>query len=325
MKIIEIIADQGHLDTVASIATQHKAMDVWMGAPGEDGRLSIRMLVSGEQTQEVLDALQGVLSGTRNPRIVVIPIEAMLPRPTEEEKTKEKVRSLVTSREELYDDIEKNARLNRNFLVLVFLSTIVAAIGLIEDNVAVVIGAMVIAPLLGPNLALALGTALGDTVLMWKSLLTNLAGLGVALGLAVVIAILWPVNVASHELLARTDVGLDSVALALASGAAAVLSITTGLPSVLVGVMVAVALLPPAATLGLMLGSGQMGLAMGAGLLLAVNVVCVNLAAKVVFLIQGVRPRTWLEKQKARQSMAVYIMIWTITLAILVSAIYLRD
>jgi uncharacterized hydrophobic protein (TIGR00341 family) len=325
MKIIEIVADQGHQDTVSGIAKQHDATDVWMGAPGEDGRLSIRMLVTEEKIQEILDALMGILSGTRNPRIVVIPIEAMLPRPNDKVEAKEKVRSVVTSREELYDDIEKNARLDRNFLVLVFLSTIVAAIGLIEDNVAVVIGAMVIAPLLGPNLALALGTALGDTVLMWKSLQTNLAGLGLSLGLAVLIAILWPVNVASHELLARTDVGLDSVALALASGAAAVLSITTGLPSVLVGVMVAVALLPPAATLGLMLGSGQVGLAMGAGLLLAVNVVCVNLAAKVVFLVQGVRPRTWLEKQKARQSMTLYIMIWTITLAILVFAIYLRD
>ncbi|NIV31322.1 MAG: DUF389 domain-containing protein, partial [Anaerolineae bacterium] len=105
---------------------------------------------------------------------------------------------------------------------------------------------------------------------------------------------------------------------------AAVLSLTTGLPTVLVGVMVAVALLPPTAALGLMLGSGQIDLAIGAGLLLAVNVVCVNLAAKVGFLVMGVKPRTWLEQRKARQSMTTYIGFWLVTLLILLAAIYLR-
>jgi uncharacterized membrane protein len=115
---------------------------------------------------------------------------------------------------------------------------------------------------------------------------------------------------------------LDSAVLAMASGAAAVLSLTSGLPSVLVGVMVAVALLPPAATMGLMLGAGQMELAYGAAFLLAVNIVAVNLSAKLGFLIQGIKPRTWLEKEKAHQSMVSYILIWVVTLAILLFVIY---
>jgi uncharacterized membrane protein len=119
-------------------------------------------------------------------------------------------------------------------------------------------------------------------------------------------------------------VGWDSIALALASGAAAVISLTTGLSSVLVGVMVAVALLPPTATLGIMLGAGHTDLAVGAALLLAVNIVCVNLAAKVVFWIRGIKPRSWLEKQKANQSMFTYIVIWVLSLAILMVIILLR-
>ncbi len=311
--------------SLIGIAKQQEAEDCWLGPVGEDGRKTAHILVKPERTQTVLDALQGILSGTVNPRIIVIPVEASLPRPQKEDVVNDKASSVTASREEIYSSIEKKARLDNNFLVLVFLSTIVAAIGLIEDNVAVVIGAMVIAPLLGSNLALALGTALGDTSLMWRSLTTNLAGLGLAILISILIGMLWSVNVASQELVARTDVGLDSIALALASGAAAVLSVTIGLPSVLVGVMVAVALLPPSATLGLMLGSGQYDLATGAGLLLAVNIVCVNLAAKLVFLIKGVRPRTWLEKQKARQSMATYIVIWFVSLLILVVAIYIRQ
>jgi uncharacterized membrane protein len=126
-------------------------------------------------------------------------------------------------------------------------------------------------------------------------------------------------------LMARTDVGLGSVALALASGAAAVLSITTGLSSVLVGVMVAVALLPPTAALGLMLGAGQYHYATGAALLLAVNIVCVNLSAKVVFLAKGINPRTWVEKKKANRAMTIYIIIWVVTLLLLMGVIYVRS
>jgi uncharacterized membrane protein len=125
-------------------------------------------------------------------------------------------------------------------------------------------------------------------------------------------------------LIARTVVGLDSVALALASGAAAALSLTTGLSSVLVGVMVAVALLPPAATVGLMFGHGETDLAINAALLLAINIVCVNLASKVVFLAKGISPRTWYEKAKAKRAMVIYILMWLVTLAILIAAVFAR-
>jgi len=176
---------------------------------------------------------------------------------------------------------------------------------------------MVIAPLLGPNLALGLGTALGDIELMRKALITNLVGVSIAIGLSIFIGLSWPFDINSPELLARTNVGMDSLALALASGAAAALSLTTGLSSVLVGVMVAVALLLPAATFGLMLGHGQYQMAMGAALLLIANVVCLNLATKVVFWVKGISPRTWWQKEKARRAMRISIFIWLISLVIL--------
>jgi uncharacterized hydrophobic protein (TIGR00341 family) len=160
--------------------------------------------------------------------------------------------------------------------------------------------------------------------LFWQSLKTNLSGLALALVISLVIGLIWPVNLGDRELMTRTDVGMDSIALALASGAAAVLSLATGLSSALVGVMVAVALLPPTATLGMMLGSGQTTHAIGAALLLAVNIVCVILAAKIVFVAKGVKPRTWLEKRKARQSQTLSIVLWVALLAMLVGAIYLR-
>jgi len=321
MKIIEVIADESYIDSIKNIMEKNNVPDFWILSSESEGRKVVRILVKPEQRQTVLDALQGILTTSFSYRVVVIPVEAALPREEAEEET-EIISATETTREELYNSIGKNARLNQTYLLLIFLSTVVVAIGLLKDNVAVVIGAMVIAPLLGPNLALALGTALGDTELMWKAFKTGLAGMSLALVLSILIGIFWPLNIESRELLARTYVGLDSAVLAMASGAAAVISLTSGIPSILVGVMVAVALLPPAATMGLMLGAGQTDLAYGAAFLLAVNIVAINLSAKLGFMIQGIKPRTWLEKKKAKQSMQSYIIIWVLTLATLLLVIY---
>lgn len=322
MKLVEVIAQRASSTTVSKIAEKYKARDFRLGCEGEDGRVAMRMLVTDEKVQAVLDALQTVLGAQPTARIIVFPVDATLPSSMSEEEKEEDRAS--TTREAMYASVDKNARLDINFMVLVILSTVVAAIGLVEDNVAVVIGAMVIAPLLGPNLAFGLGTALGDVHLMKKSLKSLLAGLAIAISLSLLIGLLWPFS-DSTELLARSDVGIDSLALALASGAAAALSLTTGLPSVLVGVMVAVALLPPAATVGLSLGHWQIDHALGAALLLAANIVCVNLAAKLVFLVKGIRPRTWAEKAKAKRAMIIYIIVWIVTLLFLTIAILARS
>lgn len=327
MKIIEVVSPGRHINSIKSIGERHGAIDFWSVRSADDEeRQIVRLLVEDPQRQAIMDELQNILSTSSDSRLVVLPVEATVPLPEIDESAveAEKKKSGAATREELYYSISKNADLNSNYLLLVFLSTIVATIGLIENNVAVIIGAMVIAPLLGPNIALALAAALGDIPLILKSFKTNLAGLVLAFSLSLLIGYLMEIDIKGIELISRTYVGLDSVVLALASGAAAALSLTTGLSSVLVGVMVAVALLPPTATVGLMLGSGQFDLAFGAALLLAVNVVCVNLAAKTVFLVRGIKPRTWLEKRKAKQSIMINLIFWIFSLIVLLIAIYLR-
>jgi len=324
MRIIDVISPPGHVGTVQSLADSH-GLDHWVDAVGADGRQTIHILIGAENSQKTLDRLQAVLANAENARIVISNVEATLPVIEDDvEPAKGKTKGIASSREELLSEMKKNSELNLNFFILVFLSAVVAAVGLVKDNVAVVVGAMVIAPLLGPNLSLALGTALGDRQLMWRSVKTNLAGVVLTVALAILVGLLWPVNLQSQELMARTDLGLDSVALALASGAAAVLSLTTGLSSVLVGVMVAVALMPPAVTMGLMLSSGEFSLATGALLLLLVNVVCLNFAANVVFFAKGVGPRTWHEKKQARRSMIISISFWAALLVALMVVIVIR-
>ncbi len=323
MKYIEIVAGPGSADTLKAIADKLKAVDFRVGMENDDGMQTCRMLVEDERLQKTLDAIQGVLGAQPDARIVVLAVEAALPA-AEQDAEEKPPKAPPTARELLYENLSRGARLDTDYLLLVFLSTVVAGIGLLEDNVAVVIGAMVIAPLLAPNLALSLGTTLGDPDLTRQSARTLAAGIGLALLLSVLLGIFWQHGLDSSELLSRTDAGLDSVALALASGAAAALSLTAGASSVLVGVMVAVALLPPTATMGIMLGAGRHAAALGAALLLAINIVSVNLSSKIVFHLRGIRPRTWPEQQKARQAKILYLLGWVISLGVLILASYAR-
>ncbi len=339
MKIIEVIAEPGHHDTILAIAEQQQVEDFWSTPNNEDGRIITRLLVRPEARQKVLDALQTVLHNAENYRVLITPIDTLLPKPVEadfesltteqqdEEKAKDKERkkaALMSTREEILAQVEKDAQLDNNFMLLVILSAIVAAIGLLENNLAVIVGAMVIAPLLGPNIAFSLGASLGEKKLVIESLKALFAGVIIAILFSVGIGLIWPGNFDSVELMSRTDVEYSGTAIALASGAAASLSLVSGTTSVLVGVMVAVALMPPAVTIGLMMSIGDYNHALGAALLLAVNIVCINLSSKLVFLFRGIKPRIWLDAHKARQSRLLYIVIWVVMLALLIVMIYLR-
>lgn len=288
----------------------------------------LRALFPRGEAQELIDALQGLFEEGAGWRIIIIPVEATAPKVerTEADRDDEQRRArrkTIALREEIYHQVSGGAALTPDFMLLTLLSTVVAAIGLSANNVAVVIGAMVIAPLLGPVLAFSFAAALGDLPLLLRAARTALAGLALGGGLAFVIGLFLPVDYASDELAARTVLGLDAVALALASGGAAALSIAAGLPSALVGVMVAVALLPPSAAAGMYLGGGDPENAARAALLLAVNVVCVNLAALAVFAYKGVRPRTWLERASAKRAAQVNAATLVFLLLVLVGAIVL--
>lgn len=323
MKYIEIISHQRGADAVVQLHARIEAQHLWLGPVDNDGTQQMRLLVRDDQLQDVLDELRTLLVTQQSTQITVLPVDLTLPEPTRKDRKAEDAAS--AAREALYAEVEKGAQLDSNFLLLVVLSAIVAALGLLEDSVAVVIGAMVIAPLLGPNLALSLGTALGDVGLVHRAVKVLCAGVLLALAVALCISLIWPYEPNSQELLARTQVGLGSVVLALVSGAAGALSLMSGLSGTLVGVMVAVALMPPITAVGLLLGKGELELALNAGLLFAINVVSVNLASKVVFALKGVRPRTWYEKDKARQAMQRYLIGWLLTLGVLLVVLYMRS
>lgn len=333
-KLIEIATPEDRVRAIVAIAEELAVADVQIGARMEDGRVPIKLLAGDMDRQRLLDRLQAALGKSENWRITMLPTDTAIAQsddkpkseePSAEQEAQKQEEQARASREELYHLVAGGIRMDTNFLLLVFLSTVVASVGLERDSVAVIIGAMVIAPLLGPNVAFAFGAAIGDRGLMLNAAKSNVIGIVLSIAIAYGLALLVAPNTASHELIARSSLDYAGIVLALASGAAAALSVTTGLSSTLVGVMVAVALLPPAATLGIMAAAQRMDLAAGAGMLLIANVACVNLAAQVVFVVRGIRPRTWSQRQSARKAVAVNLATWIALICILVGVITLRQ
>lgn len=332
LRQIIVSAPKDTLPDILRQAEEHEALSTTATADLHNtDHICVHILATQHTRQALLDRLQSLMGPRDDWRITLLPVETTIPFPEEEKEEEEDDATKAArktrggqSREEIYNNVWKQAQTDRNYLVFVVLSTVVAAFGMIADNVAVVVGAMVIAPLLGPNLALAVGVALGDSKLMGRAITTNAAGIALALGLSLLIGAVWPVDATSKELMSRTQVGFDGMAIALASGAAAALSLVTGLSSALVGVMVAVALLPPTAAIGLFLGAGLPENALGAALLLCVNVACVNLAAQVVMLSRGITPRTWFEKKQARRSTLINGGIWLGLLIALAVLLWVR-
>ena len=208
--------------------------------------------------------------------------------------------------------------------IFIKLDTIHLAIfGNPQQKVAIIIGAMVIAPLLDPNMGMALAATLGDSALAKRSLKTNFTGIAVALTIAIALGWFAPVDLINPEIASRMQVSYADLVLALASGAAGALSFTSGVPGSLIGVMVAVALLPPLMVFGLLVGDGQFQISLKALLLLMTNVVCVNISGVAMFLYQGVRPNSWWEAKKAKKQTRIAIAVWMALMAALSILIHL--
>ncbi len=302
---------------------------------GQGGSLrAIHLLVPADAAEPIMDRFEEVYGQSEGFHLVLLPVEAALPRLESQEDDGEAEQECDeaeeapatqpgrVSREELYNEIVDMLTIDRVFLAMTLLSAVVAAVGLLRDDVAVIIGAMVIAPLLGPNVALAFSTTLGDLDLLRRALLTNVAGSALALGASLAIGLVMPIDASVPAIAARTQLGYADLVLALAAGSAGTFAITRGLSGAVIGVMVAVALMPPLVVFGMLVGDGQFSGALGALLLLSANVLGVNLAGVATFLVQGVRPRSWWEEERAKKARRIALAIWLVLLAGLSTILY---
>ena len=194
------------------------------------------------------------------------------------------------SRVALFANLESNARWSFDFMALICLATALAALGLMLDSAAVVIGAMLVAPLMTPLLGAGLALVQGNFPLMRECARAILYGFISALVIGVLLGVFGRFYGLTHQMSMRGSPDVPDIAVAFLSGVAAAHCIARPqLSSALAGVAIAAALVPPIATVGITLALGEPLVARGAALLFGTNVVFVILGAASSFFAAGVR------------------------------------
>ncbi|MFC4439610.1 MULTISPECIES: TIGR00341 family protein [Natrialbaceae] len=251
--------------------------------------------------EPVLDELQeaGV---DEDAYTVVVDAETVVSRRFEalrEEYEEGDVESDRISRQELRTEAESLTPTFGVYSIMTIISSVVATAGLLLDSPAVVVGSMVIAPLIGPALGASVGSVIDEEELFIESMTYQIIGVVLAIGAAAAFALMVrTTNIVPpglvlaevDEISERLAPDLLSLAVALGAGVAGIVSIATGISVALVGVMIAAALIPPAAAAGIAMAWGQPDAAIGSTVLVFVNVLSVNLAGLLTLWYLGYRP-----------------------------------
>ncbi len=198
----------------------------------------------------------------------------------------------------VYRQVRRDARPDVDFFIMIGLSGIIATYGLLQDSTAVIIGAMLVAPLFTPILAFSLAIVQGDIRLLRLAVESALKGVALAIGLSVFLTALSPLRVVTHEIASRTHPNLFDLAVALASGAAGAYAVARkDVAASLPGVAIAAALVPPLGVIGVGLAMGDPQIAGGGGLLFSTNLIAITLAGSVTLLLLGFRPTARAERE----------------------------
>jgi uncharacterized hydrophobic protein (TIGR00271 family) len=187
--------------------------------------------------------------------------------------------------------IRPDSAWSTHYAFMICMSAGIAIIGLLQNSVAVIIGAMLIAPLMGPIIALGFAIATGDFRWMKDSVRTLLIGVLLALILCVILVKASPIEAVTSEIAARTRPTLFDLGVALFSGLAGSYAVVRGREGTIIGVAIATALMPPLAVVGFGLATGQWNIFGGALLLFFTNFMTIALSAAIVARAYGFSAR----------------------------------
>ncbi|MGP4038380.1 TIGR00341 family protein [Gracilibacillus sp. D59] len=308
LQLIEVYIPVHRFERFLKEVQEYHVIEKWYTQISDEEQL-VKILIEKKYAEEILDFLEVNDRGQKDIRALLYNISTYVPRieveeeEEQEEDPEEKQKEITrASRHELYNVVQSSSTSSLNYIWMLLLSSVVATAGIVKDSAAIVIGAMVIAPLIGPFTALAFAATLGDYNLMKRSVLTALYGLAIPIATAIIFGLFFNLPINSDEFLARTHIGLMDIVVALAAGTAGAMSFAKRVSEALVGVMVSVALLPPAIVLGMMLGALEFEQALTPLILLMVNISAILFSAIIVFWISGIEPIKWSEIQVAHTS-----------------------
>jgi membrane protein len=187
-----------------------------------------------------------------------------------------------------------------NLWVLIF-AIFTASLGLNVNSTAVIIGAMLISPLMGPIIGMGLAIGIGDLQLLKSSIKNYFVATVISVLTAMIYFAISPLTEAQSELLARTSPTLYDVLIALCGGAAGIIALSTrGKGNVVPGVAIATALMPPLCTAGYGLAMGEWSFFFGAFYLYFINTVFIALATYIGVRMLRFRPKIAVSKDRMR-------------------------
>ena len=203
-----------------------------------------------------------------------------------------------SKRHSIYQSILGAGQMDPEYVGMLALAGLIALFGLLQNSEAVIIGAMLISPLMNPILSAALALLLGDGSLGRRSAVILAISIAGVIGITWLVAWASPLKQPTPEILARTNPNLLDLFIAFLSGLAGTLALRGSSASLTIipGVAIAVAVVPPLAVVGYGLSTHQGSVAGGAFLLFVTNLVSIIISAAVVFRLMGFRPRGWAEE-----------------------------
>ena len=220
----------------------------------------------------------------------------------------------------LWFDLEGGRDPYVRFGVLLFLSVVIASGGVMTDSTATVIGAMIVAPLMTPIMATALGVVTGDLRHLGRSLLTVAVGVAATIGLSYLIGVLSPVVVdatTNSQVSGRISPTLADLMVALASGAAGAFALSRrNVSDTLPGVAIAISLVPPLCVVGITLANHDATAAAGAMLLFLTNFLAILVAGGGLLAIMGYGRVAFAGHHRGRRTAAIVVAAATVVIAI---------
>ena len=324
MRLVQVLIPEG---TRTAVLDQLDAEGIDYAVFDETGRGEFEALVQfpvpATGVEPVLEGLRG--AGIREDAytIVLAPETVVSMRLT---ALRAKYAGHRISREELTARALDLAPASSTFFALIVLSSAIATTGLLLDSAATIIGAMVVAPLMGPAISASVGSVLDDRSMAERGVMLQATGLlaavvtGAVVGLLVRGTILVPPGLdleSIPQVAERTSPNFLSLFLALGSGIAGAISIVRDVGSALVGVAIAVALIPPAATSGLGIAWANWATAAAAAVLVLVNLLAINLSALIVLWFAGFRPERAERTAQARSAVRVRVALLVAAIALL--------
>ncbi|NHI88534.1 MAG: TIGR00341 family protein [Candidatus Thorarchaeota archaeon] len=272
----------------------------------------LQFRIPDDQVNEAIEKLKSRGVGVEYGFIDILDLKATLPREAEEVSATKIQRDASLAVDEIYENVKKQASLSFDFIAFSILAAAMAGFGLLQNNTTVIVASMLLSPLMGPMLGVALGYVVRDRALFIKGTRNELISLALSFAVGIVMAIILFIvgsggyvnlledqlhNDIITEVTRRAGFSWIDVGVALISGPAVAVSVTRGDMSSLVGVAISAALMPPAVNAALMMLLGIMyaspaviGIGIGSLELLAMNIILIDLAAIVMFRIKKLTP-----------------------------------